>query len=68
MQPSTLTLEQIKDLISFCRSNGVNYIEHEGLKVQLVPEMPEIRQPTNEELLYGNFGSTYGAPSDSGRG
>jgi 2-hydroxy-3-keto-5-methylthiopentenyl-1-phosphate phosphatase len=65
MSESTLTLEQMKDLISFCRANNVNYVEYVGFKVQLIPDSQEIKQPTTEELLYGNFQSWSGTPGDS---
>lgn len=65
MQQTSLTLEEIKDLITFCKSNGISYLEYQTLKFNLVPEMPEIRQPTTEELLYGNFNSWTGTPGDS---
>lgn len=65
MPTSSLTLEEMKDLISFCKSNGVNYVEYVGFKVQLIPDQQEIRQPSTEELLYGNFNSWTGTPGES---
>lgn len=65
LSQTSLTLEEIKDLITFCKTNGISYLEYQTLKFNLVPEMPEIRQPTTEELLYGNFNSWTGTPGDS---
>lgn len=64
MSTSSLTLEEIKDLITFCKSNGISYLEYQTLKFNLVPEIPEVRQPTTDELLYGNFNSWTGSPRD----
>lgn len=61
MQQTTLTLEEIKDLILFCKANGVNYIEYQTLKFNIVPDVSEMKQPTTEELL---FGSWMGTPGD----
>jgi len=65
LQTPALTLQEMKDLISFCRTNGVNYVEYVGFKVNLIPETQEIRQPTTDELLYGNFNSWTGTPGES---
>ncbi|NBS71751.1 hypothetical protein EBT31_22980 [bacterium] len=65
MSEATLTLEQMKDLIAFCKSNGVNYVEYIGFKVQLIPDQQELRQPTTDELLYGSFNSWTGTPGES---
>lgn len=64
LSQTNLTLEEIKDLITFCKSNGISYLEYQTLKFNLVPEIPEVRQPTTDELLYGNFNSWTGSPRD----
>ena len=61
---TSLTLEEIKDLITFCKANNVNYLEYQTLKFNLLPEVPEIKQPSTEELLFGNFNSWTGTPRD----
>lgn len=65
MQPSSLTLAEIKELITFCKQNNVNYLEYQTLKFNLLPEVAEIKQPSMEELMFGNFDSWTGTPRDS---